>query len=208
MTATIPPVVMDVEGPTQALLALIESDRERQCAQILGEAAARAEAVRAQSRTEARARLRQAFEEQRHGCDERLAAAQAQLATRKRLHEQQRVAAWLRAAWLCLPAELQARWSLPEARATWVAQTLASARLRLPAGAWHISHAADWPSAERSAIAASLEGAPATFEADTGITAGLKIARQGNVIDGTLVGLLADRAAIESHLLRWLEDNP
>jgi hypothetical protein len=36
----------------------------------------------------------------------------------------------------------------------------------------------------------------------------LKIARQGNVIDGTLVGLLADRAAIESHLLRWLEDNP
>jgi len=201
------PLLPDVEGPTQALLALIEADRESQCTQILGEAAARADAVRAQSRSEARTRVRQAFEEQRRARDERVAAALAQLATRRRLHQQQHVAAWLRAAWLRLPLELQTRWTRPETRATWVATTLAAARQRLPAGGWHIKHAPDWPLAERDAFAAALDGPPATFEADPGITAGLKISRQGNVIDGTLAGLLADRAAIESRLLRWLEEN-
>ncbi len=200
-------LVADVEGSAQALLAMIEADRERQCTLILGEAAARAEAVRAQSRSEARARLRQAFDEQRQARDQRVAAALAQLATKTRLHAQQRVATWLRAAWVQLPLELQSRWSRPEARAAWVETTLAAARQRLPAGGWHISHAPDWPLAERDAVAATLAGPPATFEADPGITAGLKISRQGNVIDGTLAGLLADRAAIESRLLRWLEEN-
>ena len=202
------PLQPDVEGPTRALLALIEADRERQCTLILGEAAARAEAVRMQSRSEALARVRQAFEEQRRARDERVAAALAQLATRRRLHQQQHVAAWLRAAWVRLPLELQARWSRPEARATWVATTRAAAQQRLPAGGWHITHAPDWPLTERDAFAAALEGTPATFEAGSGIRAGLKISRQGNVIDGTLAGLLADRAAIESRLLRWLEDHP
>lgn len=196
----------DVEGPTRALLALIEADRERQCAALLGDARARAEALRAQSRSEALARLRQAFEEQRQARDQRLAAAQAQLATRRRLHEQQRVATWLRAAWVRLPLELQARWAQPDTRAAWVATTLAAARQRLPAGGWHVAHAPGWPAAEREALAATLEGSPATFEADPGIDAGLKISRQGNVIDGTRSGLLADRAAIEARLLRWLEE--
>ncbi len=207
MNTAVRPLMPDVEAPTLALLALIEADRECQCTQILGEAAARAEAVRAQSRSEALARVRQAFEEQRRAHDERVAAALAQLATRRRLHQQQHVAAWLRAAWVRLPVELQARWSRLEARAAWVATTLAAAQQRLPVGGWHITHAPDWPLAERDAFATTLAGAPATFEAEPGITAGLKISRQGNVIDGTLAGLLADRAAIESRLLRWLEDN-
>lgn len=197
-----------VQAPAQALLDLIEADRARQVAQITGEARSRADAQRAQSRAESLARLRQAFDEQRKRRDEALAAAQARLATQRRLHGQQRVAALLQLAWQRLPLELSGLWKQPEARAAWVAQTVASARLRLPPGTWRVQHAAGWPEAEQQACAAELaaiSGAAPQFQADAAIAAGLKIGVDGNVIDGTLAGLLADRAAIEARLLRLLE---
>jgi len=43
------------------------------------------------------------------------------------------------------------------------------------------------------------------FEVDATIAAGLKVVANGNAIDGTLAGLLADRPAIEARLLRQLE---
>jgi hypothetical protein len=43
------------------------------------------------------------------------------------------------------------------------------------------------------------------FEADPAIHAGLKVVANGNVIDGTLAGLLADRHEFEAQLLRQLE---
>lgn len=195
----------------RALLELVTADRERRCAQILGDAEARAEARRAQARAEALARVRQTFDEQRRLRDTRIAAALAQLATQRRLHAQQRSAALLARAWEQLPAELQARWRQTEARAAWVDRVLASARERLPRGTWRILHAADWPAAERAARASELAahcGAAPQFEADAGIAAGLKIVVDGNVIDGTLEGLLADRDALDARLLRQLEPGP
>jgi hypothetical protein len=137
-----------------------------------------------------------------------VAAAQARLATQRRLHEQQRSSALLQRAWQQLPAELQARWQDTPARAAWVAQVLASARERLPHAAWRIVHAPDWPVDEQQALATTLEpelGAVPVFEADATLTAGLKVIVHGNVIDGTLAGLLADRSALAAQLLRRLE---
>ena len=48
-------------------------------------------------------------------------------------------------------------------------------------------------------------GTAPRFDADVGVSAGLKIMADGNVIDGTLAGLLADRADFEARLLRQLE---
>lgn len=195
---------------TRALLDLVEADRARQCAQILGDAHGRAQALRAQAHADARARMRQAFDEQRLLRSERVAAAQARLATRRRLHEQQHTAALLRLAWQQLPGELLALWQQAPTRTQWVAQVLASARARMPRGAWRIVHAADWPVPEQQALAQGLAselGAAPLFEADASIDAGLKVMVDGNVIDGTLGGLLADRADFEARLLRRLESS-
>jgi len=201
---------MNIGQPMRALLDLVEADRARQCAQILGDERGRAAALLSQGHADARARMRQAFEEQRALRRERIAAAQARLATQRRLHEQQRTAALLRLAWDQLPRRLLALWQQAASRAQWVAHVLASARSRMPRGPWHIVHAPDWPAAERQALAQTLaaeSGAAPLFEADAAISAGLKITAHGNVIDGTLGGLLADRFAIEAGLLRRLEDS-
>jgi hypothetical protein len=201
---------MNLEQQTRALLDLVEADRARQCAQILGEANSRAAAQRAQAHADALARVRHAFEEQRLLRRERIAAAQARLATQRRLHEQQRKAALLRLAWEQLPGELLALWQQPASRAAWVAHVLASARRRMPHGPWRIVHAADWPVVEQQALAQALvaeSGAAPRFEADVSIAAGLKVVADGNIIDGTIDGLRADRAEFEARLLRQLESS-
>ncbi|MDP2007554.1 MAG: hypothetical protein Q8K45_17925 [Rubrivivax sp.] len=197
-----------VADSLQALLALVDGERERQQAQILDGARSRAAALRLQARAEARARLRQAFGEQRLALQAHVAAAQARLATQQRLHTQQRLSTLLTLAWQQLPAALAARWALPAARAAWVARVLAMAHARLPAAGWRLVHAPGWPADEREAAAARLAAtghADARFEADAGLVAGLKVVAQGNVIDGSLPGLLADRSEVEAALLRRLE---
>jgi hypothetical protein len=197
-----------IEQPKRALLELIENDRARQCGQILGEAHGRATATRGEAHVQARARMHQAFAELRQHRHERIAAAQARLATHRRLHEQQRTMALLQLAWQQLPDALHSLWRQGAAREAWVAQVLTSAQSRLPRGAWRIVHAPDWPAAERDAVAQRLlaeSGIAPRFEADAAIDAGLKIVSDGNVIDGTRDGLLADRSELEARLLRQLE---
>jgi hypothetical protein len=210
MTRTPAPTAATIDAPTQALLDLIEADRARQCAQIIGDENSRAAALRAQACREARGRLRQAFEELRRQRQAAIAAAQARLATRRRLRLQQRHTALLQLAWQQLPRELKARWQQADARAAWVAQVLSAARTRMPQGPWRILHAPDWPIAEQQALAAAHAGTgPAPIlEADANIIAGLKVVAQGNVIDGTLEGLLADRTELDARLLRQWEATP
>lgn len=202
------PPPLGVELAMQALLGLVESSCTRLCGEILGEANDRARAGRRKAYAEARARMRQTFDEQRLRRRERIAAAEARLATQRRLHEQQRTAALLRLAWEQLPGELEALWRQPATRAAWVGAVLAAARARLPPGPWRIVHAADWLEGERRLLAQTSgvepEEAP-RFEADPIIAAGLKVVSAGNVVDGTLDGLLADRADVEAGLLRALE---
>lgn len=202
---------MSVELQTRALLDLVEADRSRQASQILGDANSRAAALRSQAHADARARMRHAFAEQRALRRERIAAAQARLATQQRLHEQQRTAALLRLAWDRLPGELLCLWQDPASRRYWVSHVLASARSLMPHGPWRIVHAIDWPADEQQALADTLaleSGGAAVFEPDASISAGLKVVAGGNVIDGTLDGLLADRAEFEARLLRRLEASP
>jgi hypothetical protein len=201
----------DVERQAQALIELIEADRARQCGEVLGEAMGRASSARTQARDEARRRVRQVFAEQRQRRERELAAAHARLATHRRLHEQRRMAALLQLAWDRLPGELRSAWQRGPERAAWIAQLLEYARARLHPGPWCIAHAPDWPASEREAVRASLAaeaGVAARFESDTSIPAGLKVVDGTNVVDGTLAGVLADRAAVESSLLSLLEAVP
>ncbi len=200
--------MVPLDRQVQALLDLVEADRARKCEAILGEAKARADALLLQAHAEARSRMREAFAEERQRRDGRIAAARANLQTRQRLAQQQRAAAFLAAGWQRLPAALLACWTDPAARRMWVDRVTNSARAVLPKRAWRIVHAADWPPAERDALARELGSALGTapaFVSDPSLRAGLKIAADGNVIDGTQEGLLADRAEIGAMLLDELE---
>jgi hypothetical protein len=209
-----------VDRQTQALLDLVEADRAQRCGALLAAAQARADAIVRQAYGDARARMHAAFREERERHDTRVRAAQANLQTRRRHALQRRATALLDAAWLRLPEELVRRWHDEAARKAWVAAVVENARSLLPSCAWRIVHAPDWPSADRENLAAELAaGLPAelpaelaaaqsarlAFEASEAIRAGLKISGNGNVVDGTLEGILADRAEIGGRLLQILE---
>jgi hypothetical protein len=199
-------VLPGIEQSTQALVDLVAADRARLCDEILGEAHARAQGLRADARDRARRRIRQVFEEQRARRDERLAAAEARLATERRLHAQQHLSARLRLASDALPQALQALWQEQEGRATWARTVLQAAKLRLPPGPWRLAHPVDWRTDERErALQGAAWDATPHCEADPRITAGLRVACGGIVLDGTLEGLLADRADVEARLVRRLE---
>lgn len=199
---------MSLEQQTRSLLDLVEADRTRRITTILAEARNRADALRAQANAEARTRLRQAFAEQRALLQQRLAAAVARRDTQRRLQAQQRTSAMLQLAHQRLPGELLAVWRTPEGRAAWVAQVVAAARSHIHRGEWCVTHPLDWPVDEQQALAAQLQAADGTapnLVADTRLRAGLRLTADGTVIDGTLEGLLADRADFEARLLRRLE---
>jgi len=199
---------MTLDRRTQALLVLVEDDRIAQREAILDEARGRASALVGEAHADALARMREAFAEERRRAHECVAAAQAKLATRRRLHEQHRTATMLSLGWQRLPDALRERWQDPELRGVWIGAIRAVASRVLPHTQWRIAHGADWPAVERQALGArvapDLDAAP-MFVADDGIVAGLRIAAGGNVVDGTLHGLVNDRGEIGAQLLRQLE---
>jgi vacuolar-type H+-ATPase subunit H len=199
---------MTIETRTQALLDLVEDDRSTQCDRILDEARARASTLLAQAHADARVRMREAFVEERQRAQERVAAAHATLQTRRRLHDQRRAGAMLALGWRQLPDALLQRWHEPALRQRWVDAIMATARGALPRGPWRIAHGPEWPAAERqqllAQLTADLDAAP-TLVADAGIVAGLTVTAGGNVVDGTLAGLVDDRSEVGAQLLRHLE---
>lgn len=193
----------------EALLAIVEADRAAKRGAILDAARAQAAALVADAHAAARARMRAAFAEERDLVATRIAAARANLETRRRIARQQRAAALLAAAWEKLPAMLLTRWRDADARRAWAASVAEDARRVLPRTAWTITHASGWPEAERAAFAGGLaaNGIVASFVEDPAVRAGLRIAADHNVVDGTQAGLLADRAEIGARLLALLGDS-
>ena len=195
---------MTVETTTRALLGLVENDRMRRCGVLLDAARAEAAHTLAQAHADARARMRRTFAEERERHAARIAAANAELATRRRLAEQRRTTSLLAAGWKLLSTELVRRWSDPMPRRLWVEYVVALARSRLPHGSWTLTHPPDWPEAERTALAVTLD-VPPTFVPRSAHRAGLAIGSAGIVIDGTLDGLMADRNDVAAQLLFELQ---
>lgn len=200
---------MTLESRVAALLELVDADRRDRCEAVAAATRQRIDGLLREAHASARAQVRDAFAVERRRAAERVAAARAGLATRRRLYEQQRAAVLLAAGMERLPDALRQRWRDDAARAGWISAVVDAATAALPRNGWRIAHPVDWPEAERAALVARLAGeycdAPA-FAADPAIAAGLSIAAGGNVIDGTLAGLTADRVAIGARLLGLLED--
>jgi len=221
---------LTLEKRTAALLALVEEFRSRRCAELLDPARSQARALLRNARAEGRQRVHTAIGEARQRLAGEVGAAQARLATERRLAEQRHAVLVLQQAWSVLREALRARWRDADARRQWLDAHLAralrvlprerpaAAEALAPAGGdgppgeggtamWQVEYAADWPAAERESFAARITAAgvaTASWQARGDIDGGVRIRAGNNVVDATIDGLLADRAALEGRLLDLL----
>lgn len=199
---------MSAERRAAKLLEVVAAYEREQCKGLLDAARAEARGIVGEAYATARQRLRTACEHERERLHAVVAAADARLATQRRLQHQRAARAALDEAWGRLRRALAARWQEPAARGMWVTRHLDEARAALPASGWEIRHPADWPADERARVAQALVESgigEARFASDESIRAGLAVRAGNNVLDATLEGLLADRAATEGRLLAHLE---
>ena len=194
---------MNIDEREQGLLKLVADYREQECRRILGEAEARASALRQQAFARQRVELHQRIVAERSRAQSLIQAAEAERATRARRRSEQRDAVLVKAAWPLLREALQGRWEAPDSRQRWVTLAFAEAQRRLPTGGWQVRHAASWPEADRAATARQLEarGEPARFCADADIAAGVIIVAGGAELDMSLDGLLRDRSRLEARII-------
>lgn len=201
---------MNLEEREQGLLRLVDAYRESQCRSLLEAARQEATALIARTYQEERARLHQRVLAERSGARERIQAARAELDTRRRAGVERANAQILALAWPRLHESLAARWRDARERRSWVQGVLDQARRLLPKGVWTLRHAPGWPEPERQALARALTeelGSTPRLVADGAVSAGLRIEASGAVLDGTLEGLLKDRARIEARLLALLDES-
>jgi hypothetical protein len=200
---------LTLEQRTAALLALVEDFRSRRCAELLDPAREQARALLRNARAAGRQRVHTTIAEARQRLAGEVGAAQARLATERRLVQQRRAVLVLQQAWAALREALRARWREADARRQWLDAHLARALRVLPREQWQVDFAADWPPAERESFAARLAAAGvahATWQAREDIDGGVRIRAGNNVVDATIDGLLADRAALEGSLLDLLHE--
>lgn len=198
---------MNHEQAMAALIRLVDDNRQARCRALLAEGEARARAIRKEAFAAARRHVREALEAQRRHDRMRLARAEAEFRTRQRLARQQRARTLLESGWRALHEALLERWRNASGRRAWVRRSAAQAAATLPREGWEIRHPAEWARAEQDELQRFLVGhgiAAPRFHADSAIKAGLRLAAGHNVLDATLAGLLADRAAIEARMLYHL----
>ena len=197
---------MDPVQATEALLAVIEDDRARQCEAIEAEARRTAAQLLGEARNVARTRMREALALERRRLRDGMAAIDAALATEMRLHDQRGFRALLDKTEERLPNVLAVRWSDAGQRSLWVHHIIESARAVLPMDAWTITHGPGWPPSEREGLAESLErlGIQAAFVEQVAFGPGLEVRCHGNRVDGTAAGLTADAGEVGARLLEYL----
>jgi hypothetical protein len=195
---------MNTEERERELLALVDTYRERECRRLTDDARRRArELLKRRFETE-RAALHERVTAERSRAQGLIQSARAERATRERRRSEQSDAAMTVAAWPLLRVALRGRWRNARTRGRWVDSAVERSLALLPAGAWTIRHAPDWPPGERSDIEHELASRlpePVRFEPDPTLEAGLVVSCSGAVLDASLDGLTRDRGRIEARLL-------
>jgi len=198
---------MSHQARAQALLTLIEHDREQRRGAIVDAARDAARALLSEAHRRARERVRAVYVEERDRRNARVAAAQAELASRARAAGQQRSRALLARASARLPIALHARWLDAASRERWVDETIAQSLRVLPPGVWRIEHAPGLTEGERAKLANELraKGIHASCSEIADLRAGLRVIAGSTAIDSTLDGMLADGEEIGARVLALIE---
>lgn len=198
-----------VDSQLQHLLEVVDRRREEQCARVTKEAQAQARQIIKQAWRESRSRAHEDLLDLREQIRQQLASADAQLQTRQRQQRQQVEQELINAGWQQLHGALQQFWDDREVRKRWVNDLILQASNTLINAHWCIEHPSDWPGQECNDLKARLSNefdCFPTFEAQTTITAGLRITAGGACVDGSSSGLLQGRTRIEAMLLARISE--
>lgn len=198
-----------VQAQTDALLRRLSRDQESQCRRTREAAEEQARSIVARAWEEARARLRQAVDEERRAIDKALADRKAALETVQRHGQQAVLRELMDAAWIELPAVLEAGWKDDERRRRWCAAACDIAASSLHGGTrFLIEMDATTPQHDVDRACAALRervGDDVEVRAVPSLGAGLRIRSGRACVDATVPGLLASRERVESELLAELE---
>jgi hypothetical protein len=197
MTAT------HVNAHAEALIREIEDegDKERQAIAVAAEK--EAAAIVRHALAEARRRAHDEIAALRRDADRRLARAEAQIETERRLRDQARAAEVLHTGYPELIRTVVERWHDKNARRFWITSMAADARRRLRPGGWAIEHPLEWSAEDEAALRADLPPqAVLTFKKATDdLDAGFRIKADGATLDCTPERLLAEQSTNQARLL-------
>ncbi len=191
-----------------ALLERLHAEQHTACEGIIADARSAAQDLVAAARERARARVKAAVLEKRRRVEEHCRRVRTDLDAADRAAGFATRRAWLRDALEQLPQALQQRWQDGGHRQRWCAMVLDEAAAALDHARWEVAVAAGMPEAERKALAehaARLCGDAVQVSEESTLSAGLVVRAQRSTCDGSVAGLMADRAWIESALLAEIE---
>jgi hypothetical protein len=200
---------MSLHENESRLLELVDQWRDDECLRLLDRARDEALDLLLTTHQRARKQVHAIIQSERGRLRNRVAAARAELETKRRLHRHQLGSVILEAAHRRLPERLAERWADPQSRAVWIRNAVTFALQRLPAGRWRVRHAACFRAADHDVLLQTLNRHRAQapeLVADSGIDAGLVIECGGVRLDASVQGLLADSAAYQARLLALMED--
>jgi len=193
-----------LDSQVEALLQRVTGATEQRCASLRAEADSQANQIVKSARQEALGSVRKAIEQERSRLDQGLRQAQAHADLLARQHAQARVQELLAQMWERISGRLEARWSDPAQRRTWIEAALDQAGTLLRGHAWRIEHGPQWPegqSTELEALARAKGAAGVEWASDPALGPGLRIRAEGVCVAATVEGLLARRGDIESAFL-------
>lgn len=194
-----------VEVQVGELLKLVENYREKNCNLIRERARTQAAEIVTQARHDARVNMRSAIKQERAGAQEKIASTRAHLLTKRRQNQQQTDKLLVEQGWKKLNETLMRRWQDTDQRYCWIQSLVLRGLALLPAGRWRVEHPPGWNTSEILSLDDTITALPPnqspTFVDDASIGAGLRIEVDGACLDGTMQGLLSNRASIEAQLL-------
>lgn len=200
---------MKLAERTAALIDVVDRYEAEHCAALVNPARAESHALLRSALSEARRRVATAIAEERARFRSEVGAAEAALATERRLVAQHRAVQLLEQAWRELHTLIVRQWQDLAIRARWTDHHLQRALelLGTDGARWRIRFEPAWTAAEREAPRKLLEARRITveFASAPDLTAGFVVECGHNVLDASLAGLLADRDAIEGRLLQLMQ---
>ena len=198
-------IVSVLQTQTEALLRRVSREQESRELVIRKGAEEQSRAIVVRARQEARARLRQAIDEERRQIERAIGERRAALDTAARRAEQATLRALIERAWERLPHAVSARWQDPASREQWIVAACGCATRSLrPQASYVVEIDADCAAAVFERVQAVLAAAgvePVAARPVEGLGAGLRIRGGGACVDATVAGLLASRERVEAELL-------
>ena len=186
------------------LLGVVVENREQRCKQVREKAHQQATQVIKLSYSRGRARMHHHIDALREKYRLRVASAIARNQTQLRKQHQKEDRAMLDIAWPLLHKTMLALWKDPDSRRMWLDAAIESASSKLRQHGWHIEHPLDLSEEDINRLSHTFthgKGKRSRMSVCEDIEAGIRISRDGTVIDATVDGLLHQKTSIEATLI-------